>query len=118
MRRSSNRPRGRRIRDARKFARARLAARTWAGRSRTGPQTDRAPSVRVVGHRRLEELRPQLRVRLVVATPERGPGARVTFPHSPHLGAKVQRVQVDSHAMRLEDADELVGDLDTDPFLD
>src|SRR5713101_10123898 len=42
----------------------------------------------------------------------------MSFPHSSHLRAQVQRVQVHRDTMRLQDADQLIGDLDPDPLLD
>jgi hypothetical protein len=42
----------------------------------------------------------------------------MTLAHSAHLRAEVRRVEVHRHAMRLEDADELVSNLDPDAFLD
>src|SRR5713226_10046852 len=42
----------------------------------------------------------------------------MSFPHSSHLRAQVQRVQVHRDTMRLQDAHQLIGDLDPDPLLD
>src|SRR4030088_3104930 len=76
-----------------------------------------APSVvRLVD--RLEKLRPQLRVILIVAAPERGPGARVALADAAHLRAQMHRVQVHRDAMGLQDANQLVDDLHANPLLD
>ncbi len=42
----------------------------------------------------------------------------MSFTNSAHLGAQVHRVQVHGHSVRLQEPNQLVGDLDPDPFLD
>ncbi len=41
----------------------------------------------------------------------------MSFAHAPHLRAQVHRVQVHRHTMRLQQANQLIGDLDPDPLL-
>src|SRR5713226_9206652 len=86
---------------------------------RTGPRTARAlRSVVRWHHGGLNELGSKLRIGFVVAAPERRQRPRVRLSHSSHLRAQVHRVQVHRYTMRLQDADQLIGDLDPNTFLD
>src|SRR5919198_4951784 len=64
-----------------------------------------------------EELLPDPHVLLVVAAPERCPRSRLLLADAPHLRAEVHRLEVDRHAVRLEQPLEEVGDLGPDPLL-
>src|SRR6267143_1860628 len=65
----------------------------------------------------VEELLSQLRVRLVVAAPEGRPRCGLGLANASHLGAEVNRLEVDGHAMGLQDARERFGDLAAEPLL-
>src|SRR6267143_3516416 len=65
----------------------------------------------------VEELLSQLRVRLVVAAPEGRPRCGLGLANASHLGAEVNRLEVDGHAMGLQDARESLGDLAAEPLL-
>src|SRR5438445_13175712 len=67
--------------------------------------------------RDVQELVSQLRIRLVVPAPEGRPRRRLGLANAAHLGAEVNRVEVDGNTVGLQDARESLGDLAPEPFL-
>jgi hypothetical protein len=66
----------------------------------------------------VQELLSQLRVRLIVTAPEGGSGGGLGLANAAHLGAEVNRLEVDGDAVSLQDARKSLGDLAAEPFLD
>src|SRR5713101_1993329 len=65
----------------------------------------------------IQELLSQLRIRLVVPAPEGRPRGRLGLANAAHLGAEVNRFEVDGNAVGLQDARERLGDVATEAFL-
>src|SRR3979411_2493610 len=62
----------------------------------------------------VQELLSQLRIRLVVPAPECRPRGGLGLSHAAHLGAQVNRLEVDGNAVGLQAAGERLGDLAAD----
>src|SRR6266446_1220500 len=67
--------------------------------------------------RDVQELVSQLRIRLVVPAPEGRPCRRLGLANAAHLGAEVNRVEVDGNTVGLQDARESLRDFTPEPFL-
>src|SRR4029077_13040969 len=65
----------------------------------------------------IQKLLSQLRIRRVVPAPEGRPCGRLGLANAAHLGAEVNRLEVDGNPMSLQDARERLCDLAAEPFL-
>src|ERR1700694_4791413 len=66
----------------------------------------------------VQEFLSKIRVRFVIAAPERGSRRRLGLPDAAHLGAEVDSLEVDGDPMGLQNSRNRLRDLPTHPLLD